>query len=47
MSYRPLKKFKPGSKNPKKSKNDIGEEKNDIRGRKNSKFNKKIFKKIK
>ena len=38
MSYRALKKFKPGSKNLKKSKNEIGEEKNDIRGRKKSKF---------
>ena len=27
MSYRALKKFKPGSKNLKKSKNNIGEEK--------------------
>ena len=34
MSYRAPKKFKPGSKSLKKSKNDNGEEKNDIRGRK-------------
>ena len=47
MSYRALKKFKPGSKNRKKSKNDIDEEKNDIRGRKKSKSNKKNNKKIK
>ena len=38
MSYRALKKSESGSKNLKKSKNEIGEEKNNIRGRKNSKF---------
>ena len=44
MSYRAVKKFKPGSKNLKKSKNDVGEEKNDIGGRKKFKFWLKIEK---
>ena len=38
MSYRALKKSEPGSKNLKKSKNEIGEENNDIRGQKNAKI---------